>query len=1258
MDWRADEVTVPSGAKSRARANIAAIELLEVLDREGRHATRDEQATLAAWSGWGAIPKVFDARDESWRAEHDRLRELLDPRDHDRARASTLNAHYTDPAVVSAVWDALAAAGLDGGRVLEPGCGSGNFIGQRPAGVQMVGVELDPITARIAARLYPSAQVRNEGFETTRAPSGSFAATVGNVPFGSYTVHDPVHNPDRYPIHNHFILKSVDLTAPGGYIAVITSRYTLDAADERARRDIARNADLIAAYRLPTNAFDRVAGTSVVTDLLVLRRRATERDPAAPMPGWVATREIDVPRAENDTEAVPIRLNTYWQDHPDHVLGTPVASHGMHHRDDLRVIAGTAPLAEQLRAVLGTDIAAARGAGLGLDPAPATTSATMDTSAGLVLAGTATGEPDLYTLRHDPERDAIEQWDGTGWAALDRLPARKATEWRQLLGIRDVAQQLTFAQRDGQPPEVRQLLRGELNRRYDAYVERYGPINRFAWTRPSPVTQDRHDAKLARLETAWRERNRDEDGVPYQGAIPAEVLGEMDEKSWQPATATKRQAHLDGGLRDDPTFTILAALEDFDEDTGTATKTALFSRDVLTARQPRERADTPQEALALAAAGRETIQASDIARLLGCDTETAIERIAGLAYPDHRDPQAWVPAAAYLSGNVVAKLDEARALAATDPRYAPGAQALAAAQPERVTHDQIRIRPGTPWIDPSIIAAFATETFGLAAVTADHVGGEWSLEGRGNKHSVAMTETWGTGHRDCDALSLLAKLCNSKSIVVRRTPAEIAKDGGDELDMKGTFAAQAKAQKISEHFQSWLWADPVRRDQLENTYNRMFNNLRAPAHDGAHLDFPGLSDQFTPHYYQRDAVARIISEPTVLLDHVVGAGKTGTMFMGAMELKRLGLAQQPWIVVPNHLLEQFGREAKQWYPAAKVLMGTAATNPEGRRRLVAQSATGDWDMVIVAQSAFTAIKVDPARQRDYIERELAEMHEQLSATREDGTESTVKRIQNAINAAEEKLQRLTDQDRKDTGLRFEDSGCDYLFIDEAHGYKNLGRASNIAELNLADSAQKASDLDMKLGILRERRHDQAVAAGRDPSAESGRVATLATGTPVANSLAELWVMQRYLRPDLLAEAGVANVNDWGAAFTGTTTSIEVNATGTKLAPVTRVGMFVNLPELVRINEQFTDTVTREHVTAALPALEGGKRSIVTLSPSQEVRDFITDLAWRADNLDPRRPDLDNNLKIANDGRNVTLDPRLAGLPAPPMAAAPRRWPST
>ncbi len=1237
-------IRVPSGAKARIDANIAVIETLRRVQVDERPATRAEQDILARWSGWGAVPEVFDPRRDTYATSREHLKTLLTPTEYRAAEASILNAHYTDPAVAAAMWNAVRDAGFTGGRVLEPGCGAGTFIGLAPPEAQMVGVENDPITAAVAAHLYPSAQVRMEGFETTRVPNGSFAAVIGNVPFGKFVVSDPAHNPAGFTIHNAFLLKSVNLTAPGGYVVALTSHFTMDAVTPRARQAIAARAELLGAVRLPSNAFARVAGTSVVTDVLVLRRRepGEEIDPATLE--WVHTPEMPVP---GDTGLVDLPINSYFHQHPENVLGALRAGHGQYGNDSLTVAAADTDVAAALSERLADIIDRARTRGKALTATPETLVDVSEISfdAGLLTRPNEGAIP-LYSLRYDADTEKFQAWQGHGWEPVAIFKTRMA-ETVELLALRDAAEAVTRSQRTAAPGPQREQLRAHLNRLYDAYVAKHGPINRFKLTEPKPRTQAEHDKAVAKAEEAWRVKNND-----YDSEIPEELAAEWDTAAWEPAPSQKRQPHIASALRDDPGWATLTALEGTDESTGLPVKAPIFSVDLLAEPVTITHAENIHDALAVCLDQHHRVDVAHIAALLA-DTEDSVrQQLHGLVYPSLSNPEKLIPAATALSGHVRRKLAQARAAAEANPVYTDYVHALRAVMPTDKMASQINARLGAPWINAEYVEQFAREVFEVPRITIVHHGGKWAVDCPGYLRStVAMTETWGTGHRD--AIDLLDAALNSQTIVVNRPPRDVELRGGPTIDRAATVAAQAKCGKIMERFGTWVWEDPVRSEELVTEFNTRFNSLRAPLYDGSQLSLPGLSSRFNPHYYQRNAVARIIAEPTVLLDHVVGAGKSGTMFMGAMELKRLGLVKQPWIVVPNHLIEQVTREAKWWYPTATILMGATGSDAEGRRRLAAQSATSDWDMVIVPQSVFERINVHPDIRVDYETRELAALSEQLSTAE---NPLTKKMIEAALKRQRTKLEKLQKAADKDTGVTFEQTGCDYLFVDEAHHYKNKTRMSQIRELACPSGSNKATDLDLKLMVLRQRRRDEAIAAGIPAADVVERVATFATGTPVANSLGELYVMQSYLRPDLLADSGTSDINDWGATFTATVNTVEANATGTGLHPVTRVGKFCNLQELLALSSAFTDVVTRTQVASGrtglvLPQLVGGRRKIVTITPSQEVKDFITDLAHRAQTIDPKRMDLDNILKISNDGRNVSLDPRLANLDKPETSRA-------
>ena len=1283
VDFRSGTaVLAPSGAKARVRANIAAITVLHTLTEQDRYATATEQDILGRWSGWGAAPQIFDARRADWASEREQLRELLDDDAWGQAQRNTLNAHYTDPAIAAAMWDAVMRAGFDGGRVLEPGCGSGTFLAHAPNSAQMVGVELDRTTAAIAAALYPSAQIRAEGFEHTHVPERSFTAAIGNVPFGDFRVHDPAHNPSRHNIHNHFILKSLALTAPGGYVAVITSRFTMDAENARARRDIADLADIVGAVRLPSSAFHRVAGTSVVTDIVMLRRREEGRRPSAETTRFC---ELDTATAlGSDGEDRGVRINALYVDHPDRILGTLVTGTGMYGADTLGVDgeAGdvlTGRIAESLTSLID----AARAAGLGHT---ATWNDTLGPTAEDFQRGlsTITGPVEnvaVGTLRHDPVGAAITAWTGNGWEPVKTRGAKQVVEWAALLGLRDTTAALIDSQRgDTSSSAERQALRSVLTEQYDTYVARYGPINRFTWVIPHDLTDAQHTKAVAKLEEKWR-KSEGTEGEPYSEDIPDHIAEDISDRAWiNPRSPRKNYAHIGKALTQDPTFATVLALEHFDETTMAARKAELFHADVLGARTAATSAETIDDAMAISLDEHARLDLPRIGELLGIDVEKVPDLMEGKAFRTLTDPQRWVPATTYLSGNVRRKLTDAIEVAAADPRYRSNVSALETVVPQRKT--DVDVRPGAPWVPIEIYTQFVRDTFGVPAgthISVERAAGTWSVEvgyfdGQGQQnlawglvpkryrdssyfnfehpHAENLgVDNAGVSRTEYDYTKLLTDLLNNKSIVIKTSEDYRDNAAVGTVHEAASRAMQSKGRRLSQEFTQWaLYTDDARRELLLDIYNEKFNSVVAPVYDGSGRQFPGLGAHFSPRRYQAAAATRIVSEPTVLLDHVVGAGKTGTILMGAMELTRLGLTRKPWIVVPNHIIDQVVREAGQWYPGARILSGSAATDTAGRRLFIAQSASQDWDMVIVPLSAFKRIGVANGTKAEFIRNQVDELEQQRSAVSND---ASVKAIKKAKANLEERLEKTLDQDSKDPGLTFEASGCDYLFVDEAHMFKNLARASDVQELANSGSDQ-AMDLMMKLGHLRSMRREEAAARGITADEYVERVATFATGTPVANSLAELWVMQKYLRPDLLDDAGVDSIGDWGATFTDTVERVELNSSGSRLRAVTRVGEFTNVGDLVGMTSVYTDSVTRAQVELempgkSLPRKDTGRNIDVLFSPSVEVQDFIADLGHRADKADRTRPDIDNALKIANDGRNASLDAVAAHLdPSPPQ----------
>lgn len=1274
------QLRVPANAVERARANIRVIETLRVLDAEDRYAIPAEQEVIASWSGWGALPGMFADDDAELETERTALSQLLDPVEMTRARASTLDAHYTDPAVSQAIWDALERAGFSGGRVLEPGCGAGIFIGQAPESAVMVGVECDPITARTAAALYPSAQIRCEGFEDTRVESGVFTAAVGNVPFGKTRLYDPIYNSANHAIHSHFLIKALDLVGEGGYLAALTSHFTSESADTTAREQLAARADLIGALRLPAKAVQRVAGTGVLQDLLIWRVRKPNSLPTPDTQLYLQTAMTTVRDQQGYRREV--ELNKYFLAHPDHILGELCWRNRQYKRDALDVEGPTGPeLVKLVAGRLTRIVDTALDAGLGLTAtAESTAIASPEAfSPGLVRPVEETTDIAVDTLRWNAARGRIEVYTGTDWDAAAIRGKRRIAEWRELLGLRDVAAALVDAQLHDHDHAERSALRGELNRKYDRYLRTYGFINRFTWVNPPAQSEQQHRARLADAETAWR-IEQGEPGRPYDGPIPDEVVERLSEQASESKREPfKKQSHLEGILRNDPTIALVFALEIFDEDTGRAIKGPLFTSDVIaTAAPPITHANSVEDAVAVSLDETGTVDVPRIARLLAASAEDAEQQLisANLAFRSTENSDVWISAASYLSGNIHRKLAAATAAAEADTRYRHNVEALTRVAPERRTDIDIRI--GAVWVPPADYVQFIRDTFALPAghrVVVERVAGEWVIDVGDYDAWSADVEKWGLApkiypnqdggfnfedpHADelgvaysgvagknFDHIALLTGLCNAKPIQINKSKEYHERTGGDRLHMRATRAAQAKARGMATEFEMWaLQSDPGRRERLIDRYNELFNTIVAPAFDGSHLSLPGLGMHYAPYDYQRNAVARIISEPTVLLDHVVGAGKTGTMIMGAMELRRLGLARQPWIIVPNHLIAQITREAAQWYPGAKILSGTAGTDREARQRLIAQSAAQEWDVVILPMSAFKLMPVSAQTRTAYYQAQIEELTDALG---ELSSKEAVKILELRLKTATNQLKKLLANTKSDTGIGFEASGCDYLFIDEAHWAKNLLRISNIDELACAPGSQQAQDLLLKLEYLRGKRRREATAAGIPADAYIERVATFATGTPLSNSLSELWVINRYLRPDILTDAGVEHLDSWGTAFTTTRETVELNSSGSRFTPRTRVAEFVNVGDLIGMTSAYTDSVGRERLPAT-PDLHNGERTVVSFEPPQEVADFITDLGYRADTLDPRRLDLDNCLKIATDGRAVTLDPRGAHLRAPDSA---------
>ena len=1017
-------------------------------------------------------------------------------------------------------------------------------------------------------------EIRTESFADSRDGDGSYDLAIGNVPFGNMVLHDRRHNPAGHSIHNHFIVKALHLTRPGGLVAVLTSRYTMDARNPAARREIASLADLAGAIRLPSTAHQRAAGTSVVTDLLILRRREPGRppDPAS----WEKTQLTEL-----DGTQVPV--NEYFLRHPAMVLGQMAAVSGPYRAGDL-VVRLSGDTITALAAALGTVTESARARGLVYSPAgrspqtaqPATTPAGQSS------------QPDGY-LRARPDGTFTKVVYGT--ERPHPVPARQAAELRQLLALRDTTRALLAAEAAfaENTPGIGKL-RAELGRCYDSYLAAHGPLNRFSLRR----------------------------------------TGRTDPATGQPGMARVRPPQ--GGFAGDPFAPLVYALEEFDPVGQRAAKAAIFRERVISPRAPRLGADTPADAVAICLDTRGEVQLSEIARLLGTTEDDAREQLGALVFTDPATGRL-VPAAEYLSGNVREKLRQAERAAEDDPAFTVNITELRRVIPSDLTAGEIDARLGAAWIDAAYVQQFLREILDDPGLRVEHPGGQiWTVHG--DPGTVPARSTWGTGRYP--APDLAQAVLEQRAIQVHDTITDAAGNHRSVLNADATLAAQEKAAELAGRFADWAWEDPGRAAALARTYNDRFNSLVLRSYDDATLSLPGLALTFRPRLHQVAAVARMIGEPAVLLAHEVGAGKTAEMVMGVTELRRLGLVRKPAVVVPNHMLEQFAREWLQLYPQVHVLVaGQEDLQRDRRREFVARCATGTWDGIVMSRSAFERIPLSAGEQQQYMDRELAQLRSWIQAAK-GGDRRTVKKLEKTLLRAEERIKAKLDSE-KDPGITFEATGIDYLCVDEAHGYKNLRTPSNISDAAI-DGSMRASDLDMKIDYLRRRN-------GR-------RVVTFATATPIANSVTEAYVMQRYLRPDLLEAAGIEVFDTWAATFGQVVSQVELAPEGgSNFRTKSRFARFANVPEMLRMFHMAADVKTAEDLALPVPALRqrpDGQRAAetVTVEPSEELLAYVRDLGERAARVRNRAvgPEEDNMLKISGDGRRAALDLRLAGLP--------------
>jgi N12 class adenine-specific DNA methylase len=1013
---------------------------------------------------------------------------------------------------------------------------------------------------------------------------------IGNVPFAKVTPHDPRHNRRRHTLHNYFICKSLHLTRPGGMVVVLTSRYTLDARNPAARREMDTLADLVGAMRLPAGAFAESSGTDVVCDMIVLRRRPDGHARAGPP--WVATVPAPLPDAGTD----PLYLNEYLAADPRRILGTLTADRGMYRQRELTV-APAGVLEPALIEAVGRVVQDASARGLGFEARSAgdpVASATDPPPASFSDAAGRFAQEGSFLLL---EGRLARVEGGESRPYRPRFAADRA-ELERLIRLRDAARAVLAAQVAGAEDAQLEPLQRDLTARYDAYVARHGPLNRYRAARSGRTDPDTGEEIVRRIRPRL------------------------------------------GGFRDDPDWPLVAALEVFDDSTQQAKRAPIFTERVVAPPVQRLGVDTAAEAMAVCLDETGALSLDRIADLLGTDPDGARGELEGLAYQDPATAS-WVPASRYLSGDIRRKVTDARTAAETDPRWEPNIAALAAVLPRQLEPGEITAGLGAPWIPPDDIESFCAEVFG-ADVEVERVAalGRWSVALRaGRRGSVSLSSEWGTAR--ADAVTLLDASLNQRL----HTVTDESDDGRRVRNDAETIAARDKQDALAARFASWVWEDPARAARLARRYNELFRSVVVPTHDGAHLSLPGLSDSFRPHPHQRDAVARILTEGRALLAHAVGAGKTATMVMAAMELRRLGMAAKPAVVVPNHMLDQFTREWLQLYPTARLLVADRdRLSKERREQFVARCATGEWDAVLFTHAGFGRLPLGSDLLAAYLGDELDRCRQALGESRA-GKALSVKRLERRIAQLEETYQRLLAAETKDDGVRFEETGVDYLFVDEGHLFKNR-RVDSAIDGMAAQGSQRAQDLDAKLWALRR--------------AHGPRVVTFATATPVANSIVELWTMQSYLQPDVLAHVDLTPFDAWAATFGRTVTALELAPDGASYRMQSRFARFQNVPELLTLYRQVADVRTSDDLRLPVPGLADGRAETVVVPPTGELRAYVGELAARAEAVRAKSvlPDEDNMLKITGDGRRAALDLRLVGVPAavpgPKVVAAAER----
>ena len=1138
------------GPKVKFKANMEAIRLLKELEQDQRLATPEEQEVLSRYVGWGGIPQAFEERNSAWAEEYTQLKGILTPEEYSAARASTLNAFYTSPTVIKAMYEALGNMGLKQGNILEPSCGVGNFMGLLPesmSAANMYGVELDPVSGQIAKQLYQKNRIAVQGFEETSYPDSFFDCVIGNVPFGAYQVSDRKYDRYHFMIHDYFIAKSLDMVRPGGVVAVVTSSGTMDKQNPEVRQYFANRADLLGAIRLPNNAFQRNANTSVVADILFFQKRDRA---AITEPDWVQLK----------TTPEGYTVNSYFADHPEMVLGDFTTESTQYGKQEVTVKAKEgADLAEQLKEAVqhiqGT-ITEQEISDTELEEQVVS----IPADPGIKNFSFALVGEDIY-YRENSVMNKME------------LPVVTGERVRGMVVIRDATNRLLERQLEECSDEEVASLQAELNRVYDSFTAKYGLLS---------------------------------------------------------SNANKRAFSMDSS------YCLLTSLEFLDEKGELKRKADIFTKRTIRRAEPVTSVDTASEALAVSIGEKAKVDIPYMMQLTGKTEEEVTEELTGVIFKNPLTDK-WEPSDEYLSGNVREKLNIARNFAENHPEYMVNVQALERVQPKDLDASEIEARLGATWISPEYITEFMAETFHTPRqhinyerikVQYAEVTGQWNVKGKNvdSSNNPLSTATYGT--QRANAYRLLEDALNLRDTKIYDTIHDA--DGEHRvLNRKETTLAQQKQELIREEFKEWIFKDMSRRETLCKIYNERFNSVRPREYDGSHIQFVGMNPEIKLMEHQKNAVAHILYGNNTLLAHCVGAGKTFQMIAAGMESKRLGLAQKSLYVVPNHLLEQWGSDFLRLYPGANILVATKKDfEPANRKRFCSRIATGDYDAVIIGHSQFEKIPLSRERQIALLEDQIADITYSIEAAKEEaGQQYTVKQMEKTKKTLKAKLEKLNDQTRKDDVVTFEQLGVDRLFVDESHYYKNLflyTKMRNVAGISQTD-AQKSSDMFMKCRYMDE--------------ITGGKGITFATGTPVSNSMTELYTIMRYLQYDTLMNMGMGHFDSWAATFGETVTAIELSPEGTGYRAKTRFARFFNLPELISIFKEAADIQTADMLNLPVPEAEYINE---VLKPSEEQKEMVEAFSERAEQVrggavDPR---VDNMLKITNDGRKCALDQRL------------------